>query len=177
MKKMIGVVILFLLVVSIPLLADGVRKNSVIVSGGYATTDMEALFVDFGFEMQISGDFYGQFIVEYYNKPFEELGNTKSSGWGFNLYGVYKFPASEKLNLFVKGGVYYTNMDFDFDDDDTGFNFNLDLPSFGAGFGGGVEYRVGKKMAIHGGTTYKVLSGSDSSNWFKFYTGFSYGIK
>ncbi len=177
---MISVIVLLLLVVSIPLLADGERKRSMLYSYGVGTSDLDARVFDFGFEVQIAGNFYGQFLAEYSNESFEEFDAYSSKGWGFNLFGLYKFPVSEKVNLFAKAGVNYTHMELEVEKDEDGAyppGINDNLPNLGIGIGAGVELQVTDHIAIHGGATYKVLFDSEPLKWLKCYAGFSYGVK
>ncbi|MCP4213956.1 MAG: autotransporter domain-containing protein [bacterium] len=182
MKKIIGFVLVFLLAASLPMLAkDGKKQRNYFVNGGYATSDVDVCFVDLGIEKQTSGNFYWQFLFELYFKPFGEQGDFDSDGLGLNLYGVYKFPVSEKTNFFAKAGVCYSmvnvakNIEEVTYGDQTVLEADWVATGIGAGFGGGIEHRISKRFSLLAGATCKLFFKSDPVKWVKMYCGISYG--
>ena len=146
------------------------------VNVGYSVSDIKGVFFDAGAEIKVAGNFYAQFLFDYYFNPGgEEFTKTygkifDDSAYGFNLYGMFKFKTSEKLRLFVKGGVHYTTVRLQADF--LGTVIALEDSDFGFGGGAGLEYSIAKKVALVLGATAKTASGEDvTTNWFKFYGG------
>jgi opacity protein-like surface antigen len=131
------------------------------------------LFLDIGAEMQLSGPIWGQVVFDYYFNPsdLEILAGANESAYSINLYGVYKHPMTDTVNLFAKAGFGYTTYEIEI------FGFTGSASDFGFGGGAGIEYKIGPKMAILAGGTVRIaLEEGDSFTWFKMYGGFSYQV-
>jgi opacity protein-like surface antigen len=140
---------------------------------GIAMSDFEGMFMDIGAEMQLSGPLWGQVVFDYYFNPSGAdmpAGVTDSAYGGF-LYGVYKNTMNDTMTLFAKAGVGYTTYEISF------LGIGISASAFGIGGGAGIEYKVGPKMAILAGGTFKALfDEGETLNIFKIYAGLSYQV-
>jgi hypothetical protein len=140
---------------------------------GVAMSDFEGMFIDVGGEMQLSGPIWGQVVFDYYLNPSGVTmpAGMSDSAYGGFLYGVYKYGMNPKSNFFVKAGVGYTTYEINF------LGFGISASAFGIGGGAGIEYKIGPKMAVLAGGTFKMLfDEGETLNIFKIYGGFSYQI-
>lgn len=140
---------------------------------GIALDDLEGLFFDIGAERQLSGPWWAQVVVDYYLNPSGEdmpVG-VNDSAYGGYLYGVYKYAMNPKTNFFIKGGFGYTTLKI------AAMGLSVTESAFGLGAGAGFEYKIGPKMAILAGATYKsMFFEGETGTTFKLYGGFSYQV-
>jgi hypothetical protein len=138
---------------------------------GLAVSDVEGLFLDAGLQYGLSKNLFGEFMVDYYLKPWGS--DADGSAFGLNLNGVYKYNLNQSLNLFAKAGVNFTFSKAT--NDDFGQTISVTSNDFGLNFGGGIEYLLSETMGIRLGGTCKLLFAEDeTATWFKFYGGFLY---
>ncbi len=175
-KSFIMVTLLFVLTaltVSQP--GSGRRNVSVIGSVGTAVSDFEGAFFDVGVEIRTVGNFYLQFLYDYYLNPTGvNVDGVNSSAYGFNLFAVYKFKLSKKLNLFTKVGANYTTVKASVSSP----RVSASNSDFGAGTGAGFEFNLNKNTGILlGGTAKTIISESGAGIWFKIYCGISFRLR
>ncbi len=172
MKKFFILSMLSLFVFSVSLCAAGeVKRKNVLVGGGGAASDLEGPFMEIGVEKQLSGNFYGQLLFDYYFSPFELPGDSNPYALGISLYGVHKFPVSDSISFLLKAGFHLTVMKEYFGI--LGIETNADL---GIAGGGGIEFNLSHRLAIYSGATVK-RSLDESRTWFKFYGGVGFRVK
>ncbi len=177
MKKTSILVLLFVLpaAFTLNLPADG-KKMNLFTGIGYAFSDFDGMFIDIGFEMQLTGNIYGQLLFDYYFNPGSlDIEDESSSAYGINLYGVYKHRSSGKMTFFAKAGVHCTVVKASAPG--AGFSISVDTSDFGIGGGGGIEYFLRKKLSLVLGGTVKLAFSDENSTWYKIYCGFSYRLK
>jgi hypothetical protein len=177
MKKIVlYVTVLMLFMVMSTSLAAGDKKINLLGNLGLATSDFEGLFFDVGAEFQFTNNLFAQLLFDYYFNPAgEDIPGIDDSAYGFNLYGVYKFSSSSKLNLFAKAGVHYTTVKLSADLG--GMTGSIEESDFGIGGGLGVELSLGEKVALVFGSTVKLLfSDEENLTWYKFYGGINFTI-
>lgn len=181
-KKMRKIVVfvtltLFMAGFASSLSAYGEKKFNVFVNLGYAFSDFEGLVLEFGGELQVTGNLYGQLLIDYYPDPFGDEGvpDFNDSAYGLNLYAVYKLQMADKMNLFAKAGVNLTSVKV------AAVVFGIPVTAvdtdFGAGAGAGIEYLFNDKWGMQLGGTVKFLFAEDTATWFKVYGGVSYRLK
>ncbi|MCK5056094.1 MAG: outer membrane beta-barrel protein [Candidatus Aminicenantes bacterium] len=140
---------------------------------GLAMSDFEGMFLDIGAEMQLSGPIWGQVVFDYYLSPsgLDMPAGMSDSAYGGFFYGVFKNTMNDTMTLFAKAGVGYTTYEISY------LGFGISASAFGLGGGAGIEYKVGPKMAILAGGTFKTLfDEGDTLKIFKIYCGFSYQV-
>jgi opacity protein-like surface antigen len=157
--------------------AYGEKKFNVFANLGYAFSDFEGLVFEFGGELQVTGNLYGQLLLDYYPDPFGDEGvpDFNDSAYGLNLYAVYKYRMVDNINLFAKTGVHLTSIKV------SAVAFGIPVTAtdtdFGVGAGGGIEYLFNDKWGMQLGGTVKFLFAEDTAAWFKVYGGVSYRVK
>lgn len=181
----IAAVTLFLCVFSIPNILNAQdefetdlstgKQKSVFAGVGYTFSDYDGPVLDFGLEMQFARHLFAQVILDYYLNPLpddEDITGLDYTLIGFNLYGVYKFTASEKFNVFVKGGFHMTGIKAK--GEYFGVPATTSQTKFGAGAGLGMELMLSEKWGLLFGGTYKILFADTSPSWIKLYGGILY---
>lgn len=175
MKKIVVLSILILYGVSAVLHAANEKKRTILFAGtGIAGSDLGGLFMDIGIEKRFFKNFYGQFLFDYYFKPFDSPGIADSYAYGFNFYGVYKIPVSDKIHFFLKGGFHFSTLRRE------RVNSSIsDRKDYGLAGGGGIEYHLSKMIYFRGGVTAKGAYDEDEKNfnWVKIYGGFVFHVK
>lgn len=170
---------------------------------GFPTPHFGAPGLDLGIEAQLSKKFYLQFMInmlmgaessdyrntggypyDLYGAPYWGAGGVNTglgSGnllYGISSYGVYKFPVSKRMKLWVKGGVHFSFYD-NFEPNEDGYMRRNDAHGLGTGLGVGLEHNFSGRFGVVGGILHKVVwvktSGQDqldeNISWFKLYTG------
>jgi hypothetical protein len=173
MKKILVLLMLILFLVSAFLSGEEVGKCTNLLAGiGSAVSDLEGLYMEVGVEKQFSGNVYGQFMVDYYFNPFELPDNSNSYAFGLNLYGVYKIPASDSINVFLKAGLHITMMKEDWEF----IGFINTSADFGIAGGGGIEFHLSDRAFIYGGATVRTAL-EEKRTWIKIGGGVGFRVK
>lgn len=171
MRRLFISVLFILVLINLSVsLAGFERKNiGVMGSAGTAASDFSGSFFDVGMEIRTLGNFYLQFLFDYYLEPTGiKTDGVGSSSYGFNLYGVYKFKLSKRFHLFTKIGVNYTTLKASV----SPLNVSSSNSDFGAGGGVGFEFHLNKNIGILlGGTMKAIVSENGVGTWFKIYSG------
>ncbi len=169
MKKILVLAMLILFVVSVSLPAAGQGKRHIVFAGtGVAVSNLEGLFFDIGVEKRFFGNFYGQFLFDYYLNPFKSFSPIDSYAYGLNFYGVYKIPASDRIYFCLKTGFHITSWKKEWDV--TRIEIRTD---YGFAGGGGIEYHLNDRAFIYSGATVKWAFDelTISDKWVKLYGG------
>lgn len=173
---MLSMLMLFVVSVSLPALhAAGGGKRKIVFAGiGAASSDLGGLFMDIGLEKRFFGNFYGQFLFDYYFNPFDKPGISDSYAYGINLYGVYRIPVSTKINFFLKAGFHWTTLKKNYETSRI-----VHRKDYGIAGGGGIECRLSETVFIHAGATVKYAYDEDEVDhkWVKLYGGVVFRLK
>ncbi len=169
-KKMLILFLLAPVILSVSLFAGGRKNFSIIGTAGNAVSDFKGVTFDVGAEIRTLGNFYLQFMFDYYLNPTNlKTAGIDDSAYGFNLYGVYKFRLSKKMNAFVKLGLNYTTLRVSA----SSGGVTASNSDFGAGAGIGLEFALSESMGFQlGGTAKALASESGAGTWFNMYAGF-----
>lgn len=172
MKKILVLLMLILFLVSTFLSGEEKGKRTNLLVGiGSAVSDLEGLYMEVGVEKQFSGNVYGQFMVDYYFNPFDLPDDSNSYAFGLNLYGVYKIPASDSINFFVKAGFHFTTMKEKWEF--LGIDTSADV---GIAGGGGIEFNLNDRTFIYGGATVRTAL-EEKRTWIKIGGGVGFRVK
>lgn len=152
------------------------KPINVFGGAGVAFSDVEGLFFDVGAEMQLANNLWGQILFDYYLNPMGvDIPGINDSMYGVNLYGVYKRPMDNKMNLFAKAGAHITTLKASVNV--MGINVAATDTNFGLGAGAGIEYKFsGNLFAYAGGTIKFLFAEGDTATWFKIYGGIGFKV-
>lgn len=183
MKKMI--IIALMLCVALTVSAEKKKKEINIMGGvSFAFSDLEGVVLDLGAELELSRDFFLQFMMNSYlgdqggNYFYYQTGhvyaplNIGTQPFGLNFYGMYKVRVSRNFKIFGKVGVnavFYNPPRYNYYWDYYGYGGDyyyvnqVDYrgprrSSFGTAFGLGIEHLLTERLGLVVGGTYKMLS-------------------
>lgn len=147
-------------------------KINIFSNLGIAQWELDGMFFDVGLEIQLNRHIYGQFLYDYYQNPVSWGDKKDNSASGYNLYVVYKQARTNRLSLFIKGGIHYSN--YRFAGPNSGIIFKDSYLGFGTG--AGIEASLSKKLALLLGVTVKTGTGWEHDSWVKCYFGLNFRL-
>lgn len=184
MKKMMIFALVLFLALSVS--AEKKKKEFNILGGvSFAFSDLEGVVLDLGAELELSRDFFLQFMINSYlgdqggNYIYYQSGHVYAplsigtQPFGLNFYGLYKVRVSRNSRIFGKAGVnavfynpprYHYSWDYYggyWDNYYYGYQADYRGPrrsSFGTAFGLGFEHLLTERLGLVVGGTYKMLS-------------------